>query len=105
MNWWFALWSLCLIGPWARFVVIQGLRIRALGDEVESMLIASRALGVAFERCSELQPISLPWRSPLLHPLPSGEGRVGQFLGPLSTPGKSDTGPFFEGVCTWEGAL
>ncbi|CAJ1416736.1 unnamed protein product [Effrenium voratum] len=38
-------------------------------DEVESMLIASRALGVAFERCSELQPISLPWRSPLLHPL------------------------------------
>ena len=40
------------------------------GDEVESMLICSRALGVAFSQPSELvSPVSLPWRKPLLHPL------------------------------------
>ncbi|CAL1148755.1 unnamed protein product [Cladocopium goreaui] len=39
-------------------------------DEVESILICSRALGVAFSQPSELvSPVSLPWRKPLLHPL------------------------------------
>ncbi|CAK9055131.1 unnamed protein product [Durusdinium trenchii] len=39
-------------------------------DEVESILICTRALGVAFSQPSELtNPQSLPWRPPILHPL------------------------------------
>jgi len=38
-------------------------------DEAESMLLVTRVLGMATSQPSELKPVPLPWRAPLLHPL------------------------------------
>ena len=68
-------------------LICQRIRSRAAGDEVESMLICSRALGVAFSRPSELQnEVALPWRQPMLHPLRPSFTRSALLFGPKVGP-------------------
>jgi acyl transferase domain-containing protein len=52
-------------------------------DEAESVLIASRGLGVVFGRPSQLAPKPVPWTAPLLRPLlgvPRKDGKTTVFV-------------------------